>query len=385
MESVGANVKGLESFRGRSVFITGHTGFKGSWLTLWLHHLGARVSGYSLLPPTNPSNFATSCVRELLARHSNADVRDTAQLQGAIEACRPTVIFHFAAQTLVRQSYLDARQTFDVNVMGTASLLEAVRRLRLPCVVIVVTSDKCYENHEPGRRHRETDPLGGSDPYSASKAATEILTESFRQSFFRPDELREHGVQVASVRAGNAIGGGDWARDRIIPDMVKAAVANTPVQIRNPRSIRPWQHVLEPLSGYLSLAGRMLGSDDPALCSGWNFGPPAAEGQTVKDLVDVFVQTWSGARWEDASGTIQPREQAALHLSIDKAKAELGWEPRWTFQEAVKRTARWYQQFYAAASRSTRGLCYQDISDYEAALANESDSLQSALEHAHKS
>lgn len=377
-------MKALDAFQGRSVFITGHTGFKGSWLALWLHRLGARVSGYSLLPPSNPNNFVTSRVRELLARHTNADIRDTAQLQGAIEACRPAVIFHLAAQTLVRQSYRDVLQTFDVNGMGTASLLEAVRRLRLPCAVIIVTSDKCYQIRDPRRRHRETDSLGGNDPYSASKAAAEIVTESFRQSFFRPEELGDHGVQVASVRAGNAIGGGDWARDRIFPDMVKAVVANAPVQIRNPRSIRPWQHVLEPLSGYLCLASRMLESVDPALCTGWNFGPPAGDGQTVEDLLNVFIRTWSGARWEDASGTVQPREQPALYLSIEKAQSELGWQPRWRFEEAVGRTARWYQQFYAAPNRSTRELCYQDISEYEAPSAHESGCLQSALEHAHK-
>jgi CDP-glucose 4,6-dehydratase len=383
LEDMGSIMKGLEAFRGRSVFVTGHTGFKGSWLTIWLNHLGARVSGYSLIAPTNPSNFASSSVRELVAGHSNADVRDTAHLQGAIEASQPSVIFHLAAQTLVRQSYLDPRQTFDVNVMGTASLLDSVRKLRCPRVVIVVTSDKCYKPRDPGRRHRETDPLGGSDPYSASKAATEVLTESFRDSYFRPEALRDHGVKLASVRAGNAIGGGDWARDRIIPDMVRAAVANTPVQIRNPGAIRPWQHVLEPLSGYLSLAGQMLESDDPAFCTGWNFGPHAADDRTVKDLVEAFLLNWSGAQWEDAGGTIQPREQGALHLCIDKAKAELGWQPRWDFQETMKRTVGWYRQYYAAPGRSTRDSCLQDISDYEAAISNEGDSLHPALELAH--
>lgn len=378
-------MKGFESFRGRSVFITGHTGFKGSWLTLWLNRLGARVSGYSLVPPTTPNNFATSSIRDLLVRHSNADVRDAAHLQGAIEACQPAVIFHLAAQVVVRQSYLDPRQTFDVNVMGTASLLDSVRKLRRPCVVVIVTSDKCYRNSDPERRHRETDSFGGSDPYSASKAAAEILTESFRESYFRPETVRDHGVKLASVRAGNAIGGGDWARDRIIPDMVRATVAKTPVQIRNPGSIRPWQHVLELLSGYLTLAGQMLESDDPALCSGWNFGPNPAEGRTVKDVVETFLQNWSGAQWDDASGTVQPREEPALHLSNEKAKAELGWQPHWNFQETVKRTAHWYQRFYGNPCVSTRDACLQDISDYEAVIPNESDNLQSAFELAHNS
>jgi CDP-glucose 4,6-dehydratase len=383
MESVESNVKGLESFRGRSVFITGHTGFKGSWLTLWLHRLGARVSGYSLLPPTDPNNFVSSRVKELLSRHTSADVRDTPQLQGAIEACRPDVIFHLAAQPLVRQSYLDPYHTIEVNVIGTTGLLECVRKLGRPCVVIFVTSDKCYENRDSARRHLESDPLGGSDPYSASKAAAELVIEAYRESFFRPDELQKHGVKIASVRAGNVIGGGDWAGYRIVPDTVKAVASNKPVSVRNPNAIRPWQHVLEPLSGYLMLAGRMLESDDPALCSGWNFGPDGTEEATVRDVVETLLQFWEGAKWEDASATIHPREEHMLRLSNDKARAGLGWRSRWSFQQAVQHAGRWYQRFYADRSKSTRDLCWQDISDYEAAAGNEGNGLHSALELAH--
>jgi CDP-glucose 4,6-dehydratase len=378
-------MKWFESFRGRSVFITGHTGFKGSWLTLWLNRLGARVSGYSLVAPTAPNNFSTSRVRELLASHTSGDVRDAAQMQGVIEASKPDVIFHLAAQPIVRRSYVDPRLTLEVNVMGTAGILESVRKLRRPCVVIIVTSDKCYENHDSARRHTETDSLGGSDPYSASKAAAEIVVEAYRQSFFRPKDLLKHGVKLASVRAGNVIGGGDWAADRIVPDTVKSAAGNQSVSVRNPKAIRPWQHVLEPLSGYLTLAGRMLQDNDPALCSGWNFGPNSGEEATVRDVVETLLQSWKSSKWEDASGTIQPHEENMLRLSNDKARKELGWQPRWSFREAVKHAGVWYHRFYSNPSTSTRDLCLQDISDYEAAIPNESDRLQPVRELVHRS
>lgn len=373
-----------ESFRDRSVFITGHTGFKGSWLALWLHRLGARVSGYSLPPPTNPSNFAASGVHDLLKHDSSGDVRDAARLQAAFRACQPEFVFHLAAQTLVRQSFVDARDTFEVNVMGTANVLEAVRSLRQPCVVIIVTTDKCYESNVPSRIHRETDPLGGRDPYSASKAAAEILTASYRASFFHPDNLHEHGVKVATARAGNCIGGGDWAADRIVPDAARAVGANESLGVRNPASIRPWQHVLEPLSGYLLLASRMLASDDPALCCGWNFGPQHGEDHSVRDLAVEFFRSWGSGRWNRVNRPDQPPEECALRLCTEKARAELAWQPRWDFRESVRRTALWYWRFYAHPDRSARGLCLDDISDYEGAASNESDNRQPALALARK-
>lgn len=354
-------------FRDRSVFITGHTGFKGSWLALWLHRLGARVSGYSLAPPSSPNNFEASGVRGFLERHYEADVRDADRLQAAMEASQPSLVFHLAAQTLVRQSYLEPRQTFDVNVTGTASLLDAVRSLRRPCAVIVVTSDKCYENHANAGSHRESDPLGGRDPYSASKAAAEVLAASYRHSFFPPEKLAEHGVKVASVRAGNCIGGGDWATDRIIPDVARALSSNQDVPVRNPDSIRPWQHVLEPLSGYLTLASLMLSSDDPGFCSGWNFGPHENKEAAVRDLVELFCHYWGGGSWSDARDSSQPNEEAVLRLCIEKAMTGLGWRPRWSFEETVERTCRWYQSYYAAPRKSAYGLCEGDIAGYEAA------------------
>lgn len=380
LEGVDVRMNWVDSFRGRSVFITGHTAFKGSWLTLWLNRLGASVSGYSLPPTTNPSNFATSGVRELLVRESIADVRDHTRLEGALRACQPDLIFHLAAQTIVRQSFFDARDTLEINVMGTANLLEAVRRHRHPCTVIIVTSDKCYENNGEGRSHSETDPLGGSDPYSASKAAAEIIAHAYRNSFFAPETIASHGVKIATVRAGNCFGGGDWGADRIIPDAVRAVSAGEPIKVRNPQFIRPWQHVLQPLSGYLLLASRMLANEDPALCSGWNFGPPTGEGKRVQDLVEEFLRCWGRGRWEGVSLPNQPREDSALRLCIEKARLELGWEPRWTFRESVQRTARWYQEFCDHPERSTRDLCLEDIREYERAAADESESSQPALQ-----
>ena len=385
MEGVDVKAAWRDSFRGRSVFLTGHTGFKGSWLTVWLARLGARVSGYALPPPTNPSNFVTSDVRDLLVRESVADVRDPTRLHAALEASEPELIFHLAAEPIVLRSFLHPRDTLEVNVMGTANLLEAVRQTRRPCAVVIVTSDKCYQNRNPERGHSETDPLGGSDPYSASKACAEIITEAYRTSFFPSEDLASHGVKVASVRAGNCFGGGDWASDRIIPDAVRALAARDSVKVRNPRSIRPWQHVLEPLSGYLLLASRLLESNDPAFCSSWNFGPREEESRNVQDLLEEFLRSWERGRWERVCPADPPREDSALGLSIEKARRELGWEPRWTFREAVSRTARWYQNFCAEPERATRELCLEDIGEYERATADESDSSQPAFHLARQS
>lgn len=373
----------MESFRDRSVLITGDTGFKGSWLTLWLSRLGAHVSGFAIDTPTTPSNFVTSGIKELLVRQTYGDVRDPKQVEADVKSCQPDFIFHLAAQTLVRQSYAEARQTFETNVLGTTNVLEAVRCSRRPCVVIIVTSDKCYENRGSSHRHRESDPLGGNDPYSASKAAAEIVTHAYQASFFPPQESRNHGVKIASVRAGNAIGGGDWATDRIVPDTVRAVVANRALGLRNPDSIRPWQHVLEPLSGYLLLASRMFSSDDAALASAWNFGPNVQDEATVQDLANIFLRAWGSGQWEIASGEKPPKEEPVLRLCNDRARTELGWQPRWDFAESVRRTARWYQRFYAAPTRSTRDLCLEDILDYESADSNERSQEHPVLQQSH--
>jgi CDP-glucose 4,6-dehydratase len=351
------------AYRGKRVFITGHTGFKGSWLAIWLHELGARVTGYALDPPTRPSNFVVSGVEGLLDRHVVADIRDRAALAAAVERSDPKVIFHLAAQPLVRDSYAAPLETFEINVTGTLALLEVVRARHRPCVVIVVTSDKCYENTGQVWGYRECDPLGGHDPYSASKGAAEVMVASWRRSFFDPARLGEHGVKLATVRAGNVIGGGDWSKDRIIPDAVSALLVGKPVPVRNPRAIRPWQHVLEPLGGYLTLAARMLASDDPTLCDAWNFGPVPGDEVPVADLVDIFVNVWGEGTWEHVAQASAPKEAAILRLAIDKAVARLGWRPRWRVVEAVERTATWYRQ-HAKQGGDMAEQCRADIRAY---------------------
>lgn len=326
----------------------------------------------------------TSGIEGLLVRHVNGDVCDPKAIRHAMEACQPDIVFHLAAQTLVRQAYADARGTFDTNVMGTVNVLDAVRSLKRPCTVIVVTSDKCYENGAHRRPHLESDPLGGGDPYSASKAAAEIITEAYRSSFFRPENVRLHGVKLASVRAGNAIGGGDWAKDRIVPDSIRALMSGRPVRVRNPGFVRPWQHVLEPLSGYLALAGRMVENDGAGLCSGWNFGPRPEDEATVQQLVQILLHAWGGSRWECAKSEDQPREDDVLRLSADKAERELGWTSRWRIQETARRTVEWYVKFLASPKRSTRDACMQDIVEYEAVISNEDSAPRSAAEHAHR-
>ncbi len=329
------------AFQGKKVFVTGHTGFKGSWLVIWLHQLGAKVTGYSLPPATNPNNFEASDVERLLEAHYEGDIRDGRKLQLCLDVAKPDFIFHLAAQPLVRKSYNHPRETWEVNVIGTSVLLDAVLACKRPCVIVVVTSDKCYENRGQPWGYRECDPIGGFDPYSASKGACELLVSSYRHSFFPPDKIKDHGIKIASARAGNAIGGGDWAPDRIITDIVTHLSQGLPVPVRNPRAVRPWQHVLEPLSGYLLLAARMQSSNEVRWCTGWNFGPALGGERTVSELVEQFCRDWGDSRWKDVSSPLQWYEGGILRLSIDKARWELGWSPRWDFKESVRRTACW--------------------------------------------
>ncbi len=352
-----------ESLRGKRVFITGHTGFKGSWLVMLLHRTGARVTGYSLQPPTNPSLFEAAAIRDLVESHHEADIRDTTTLTAAVKASQPDVVMHLAAQPLVRLSHRDPLETFSTNVVGTASVLDAVRGLKSPCSVVVVTSDKCYEPHDDGRPHDESDPMGGRDPYSASKGAAELVTAAYRRSYFPPERLAEHGVQLATVRAGNVIGGGDWAEDRIVTDIVRHLVAGRPVPVRNPAAIRPWQHVLEPVSGYLALAEAMLNEPSPRWCTGWNFGPAAGGDITVRELAEIFIEAWGAGSWEDVHDPRAPIETHVLRLAIDKARSALPWQPRLTAHEAIRRTAAWFRAFTAAPA-SARSLCEADIEAY---------------------
>lgn len=354
-----------DTFAGRSVFVTGHTGFKGSWLCLWLKRLGATVTGYALEPPTNPNNFTVSEIFELLSKHYEADIRDETTLHAALQDAAPDVVLHLAAQSVVRKSYRIPRETFEVNVIGTASLLDGVRKLGKPCVVVVVTSDKCYENREQVWGYRESDPFGDYDPYGGSKGAAEILVRSYRRSFFPPGRVYEHGVKLASARAGNVIGGGDWTADALIVDIVRALSQDKPVPIRNPGSYRPWQHVLQALSGYITLAARLLESDNPDLCSGWNIGPLPGNELSVREVVELFLQEWGAGSWINISDPAQPHEANILRLAIDKALWQLDWKPRWSVHEALRQTARWYKQFFVEPE-SMRQLCVKQIEAYEA-------------------
>lgn len=352
------------AYAGRSVFVTGHTGFKGSWLTVWLSLLGARVSGYALAADTEPSLFVAAGV-EGLCEHRVADVRSLGDLRSALHQAQPDVIFHLAAQPLVRRSYVEPLQTLETNVIGTANLLEAVRLEARPCAVVVVTSDKCYENREWVHGYREEDPLGGHDVYSASKAAAEIVAASYRRSFFDPERLLGHGVAVATARAGNVIGGGDWAADRLVPDAIAALAAGRPISVRNPSAVRPWQHVLEPLSAYLLLGAQLLPSGDAAgaaFCEAWNFGPSLEASVPVSTLVGALVREWGSGAWEDRSDPSAPHEAGLLRLSVDKAWNRLGWAPRWSLGEAVRCTVEWYRAFHEGRPPTAlKGLCEAQI------------------------
>jgi CDP-glucose 4,6-dehydratase len=354
-------------FRGRRVFVTGHTGFKGGWLALWLAELGAEVHGYALEAPTTPSLFEEGRVEPVLASHRVGDVRDAAGLAAALRAARPEIVFHLAAQPLVRSSYDAPAETYEVNVMGTVNLLDAVRAADSVRVCQVVTSDKCYENREWVYGYRENDPMGGFDPYSSSKGCAELVVAAYRRSFFPVERIGEHGVSLSSVRAGNVIGGGDWALDRIVPDCIRALERGESVLVRNPRAVRPWQHVLEPLAGYLHLAATQVAS--PALgADGWNFGPTAAGSVPVAEIVEALAGEWGGGRWHTpapAPGAAAPHEAHLLKLDITKAQTVLGWRPAYEVREAVAETTRWYRARHEAGSSFDGGaLCREQIGRY---------------------
>jgi CDP-glucose 4,6-dehydratase len=322
-------------WRGRRVFVSGHTGFKGSWLTLWLDGLGAHVFGYALPPPTTPSLFETARVMGKLQSHALGDLADRAALTEAIERAEPEIVFHMAAQALVRQGYADPVETYMSNVVGTIHLLEAVRGCPSISAIINVTTDKCYENRESTQGYREDDALGGSDPYSSSKACSELVTAAYRHSF-----LEAAGVAVATARAGNVIGGGDWAADRLLPDALRALDAGLPLEIRAPAAIRPWQHVLEPLSGYLLLAERLC-REGTAWSGAWNFGPSDENGRTVAQLLDDLARLAPDFRWQVGPSAALP-ETTTLLLDSGKARRLLGWRPRWAIEEALEHTLAWH-------------------------------------------
>jgi CDP-glucose 4,6-dehydratase len=332
----------LNSYSGTRVLLTGDTGFKGAWLACWLRKLGAEVQGLALPPADDSTLFVRARLGELI-KHTDGDIRDSATIEKAIEAVQPQIIFHLAAQALVLESYRDPLGTMMTNVIGTAHLCDALRRYASPCAVVIVTSDKCYENHEWVYGYRENDAMGGGDPYSASKGAAELITASWRRSFFPIEKLSEHQKPIASARAGNVIGAGDWAKDRIVPDAIRALSASEPVLVRNPGAVRPWQHVLEPLSGYLWLGAKLLGANAAEFADGWNFGPLPANTRTVKELVEGLIKAWGSGSWEHAGALNPPPEAHLLRLVIDKAFAQLNWSPVWNFAETVERTAEGYR------------------------------------------
>lgn len=358
------------AFKNKSVLITGQTGFKGSWLAIWLNALGAKVCGYALPAPKTANNFRLSRVAGCLEKHIEADIRDYRRLKKCLRDAKPDFIFHLAAQSLVRESYRAPLDTFETNVGGTVNLLEAVRELKparvrsgRPCVVVVVTSDKCYENTGKAFAYRECDPLGGHDPYSASKGAVEIITASYRRSFFHPRSFSEHGVKLASARSGNVIGGGDWASDRIIPDCISALIGHKPINVRNPTAVRPWQHVLEPLNGYLVLAAMLAGVRGKEFCEAWNFGPAGKSMHPVKDLVEETIKHWGQGSWRDTSDKNAPHEAAYLTLSSQKANRRLGWRNVWDFSRAVEKTVSWYKAWHGRKT-DLRKLCLAQIAQY---------------------
>jgi len=347
-------------WKGKKVFLTGHTGFKGSWLCIWLGSLGAEVTGYALQPPTRPSLFELARVGESV--HSIiADVRDLDRLTSEMLAAAPDIVIHMAAQPLVRDSYRIPVETYAINVMGTVHLLEAVRACPSVRAVVNVTTDKVYENREWHWGYRENEPMGGYDPYSNSKGCSELVTAAYRSSYFNPRDFERHGVAVATARAGNVIGGGDWANDRLIPDIIRAILAGESVQIRNPHAIRPWQHVLEPLSGYLQLAQR-LHDEGPGFTSGWNFGPPEEDARPVQWLVEHLCTTWgAGASWRLDDGE-HPHEAHYLKLDCSKAHAELGWWPRWGLETALESIVAWTQAY--RQGEDMRHICLEQIMNF---------------------
>lgn len=327
-------------WQGRKVFITGHTGFKGSWLSLWLKELGADVTGYALAPPSKSSVYRDACVECSLLQSHYADIRDLKAFQQAMQTAEPEIVIHMAAQALVRDSYTDPITTYSTNVMGTVNLFEAVRNTHSVKAVLNITTDKCYENNEWLWGYRENEPMGGGDPYSSSKACAELVSSAYRKSFFQ-----DMDIALATARAGNVIGGGDWAKDRIIPDAIRAFMKKSPLKVRNPSAIRPWQHVLEPLSGYLMLCQQLIKHPEK-YAEGWNFGPNDEDAKPVSRIADIMAKSWGdNSHWQHDGGE-HPHEANYLKLDCSKAKVLLKWNPLWELERALDETVQWYKAWY---------------------------------------
>ncbi len=349
-----------EFWSGKKVFITGHTGFKGSWLSLWLSSLGANVTGYALMPPTQPNMFDLCGVDKLITSVTG-DVRDRERLMQVMLESRPEIVIHMAAQALVRDSYTNPVDTYAINVMGTVHLLEAVRACQTVKAVVNVTTDKCYENKEWEWGYRENEPMGGYDPYSNSKGCSELVTSSYRNSFFNPNEYAQHGVALASARAGNVIGGGDWAKDRLIPDCINALINKKKVMIRNPHAIRPWQHVLEPLSGYLMLAERLY-VDGVSFAESWNFGPNDSDARPVEWIVQKMCEFWGEGAAYEVDSNMHPHEAHYLKLDCSKAKMRMNWHPKWGLEYTLEKIIDWVQDY--DKNIAMRNKCIQQIDEY---------------------
>ena len=351
----------MEFWQGKRVFLTGHTGFKGGWLSLWLQQLGADVTGYALEAPTTPSLFEVANVAHGM-QSVIGDVRDGDAIKRAMASASPDIVIHMAAQPLVRYSYVNPVETYSTNVMGVVNLLEAVRATPGVRAVVNVTSDKCYENREWPWGYRENEAMGGYDPYSNSKGCAELVTAGYRSSFFHTDKYAEHGVALGSARAGNVIGGGDWALDRLIPDMLRAIGAGEPVLIRNPHAIRPWQHVLEPLSGYLTLAEKLY-TEGTVHAEGWNFGPHDTDAKPVEWIIERMTQEWgAGASWS-RDGQDHPHEATYLKLDCSKARGQLGWHPRWDIGQTIAKIVEWHKACDQGADM--RAMTLAQIATYQ--------------------
>ena len=347
-------------WKDKKVLITGHTGFKGSWLSLWLQNMNADVIGVSLDPPTVPSIFKQARISEGIVS-LREDIRNLGKMNEIFQKYQPEIVFHLAAQPLVRYSYREPVETYQTNVMGTLNILEGIRGVDSVRSAVMITTDKCYENHEWEWGYREIDPLGGHDPYSSSKGCAELLIASYRNSYFNPDSINQHGTAIASARAGNVIGGGDWAEDRLIPDIIRALQQGKKVKIRNPDAIRPWQHVLEPLYGYLVLAEKLHGSD-PQYTGAWNFGPYENDVGTVKTIVKNITSQWSEESTWSIDNDKHPHEANYLKLDCSKAHSRLKWKPKWNLTFALKKIVEWYKA--EDAGRDLRKLTLDQINEY---------------------
>lgn len=347
-------------YRGKRVLVTGHTGFKGSWLSIWLHELGAEVIGVAKDPFTERDNYVLSGIGQKIKADLRADIRDGERIKEIFRQYQPEIVFHLAAQPLVRLSYDIPVETYQTNVMGTINILEAIRATDSVKVGVMITTDKCYENKEQIWGYRENEPMGGYDPYSSSKGAGEIAIASWRRSFFNPEQYLKHGKSLASVRAGNVIGGGDWALDRIIPDCIRALEAGKTIDIRSPQAIRPWQHVLEPLSGYILLAAKMWNAPTK-YCEGWNFGPHAESIMPVWDVATNIIKNYGNGQLNDISDPNFLHEAKLLILDISKAKFQLGWEPRMNIHQCIELTVDWYKRY---KSENVYNLCISQIEEY---------------------